>query len=342
MTSLKLFLCLMCLCWWRTGKLFSLTNRDRLISFVRQEESFVSANVGESVTLRCFFEGNVAAMLYWYKQSLGQKPRLVSSFYKHDTQGTFSEEFENDSRLKLIVNGSINHLMITNVRPSDSATYYCVSSYAYNFQFAEGTTLTVKGSGWIIPTTVHQARSSETLNCAVSAGSCDGEHSVYWVRSSEESKPALVYTQGDRDDQCERKPETNTCVYSLPVESLNSSHARNLYCAVSACGHILFGNESKSNLSDEKNSLDSLVLILSGGLAFTIILAVILTITVYRMNKGGCQCAESQRASDASAAEGYQEADNLHYAALRDPRANRPRAHRDNTRSECVYSRVRQ
>lgn len=40
--------------------------------------------------------------------------------------------------------------------------------------------------------------------------------------------------------------------------------------------------------------------------------------------------------------QGNQDADSLHYAALRDYKDNRSRRHRDNITSECVYSSVRQ
>ncbi len=54
----------------------------------------------------------------------------------------------------------------------------------------------------------------------------------------------FVYTHGDSNDQCERKPntQTNTCIYNLPMKNLNLSHAGTYYCAVASCGHIVFGN----------------------------------------------------------------------------------------------------
>ncbi|KAF3836870.1 hypothetical protein F7725_004334 [Dissostichus mawsoni] len=84
------------------------------------------------------------------------------------------------------------------------------------------------------------------LNCTVHTGSCDGKHSVYWFKNSEDS-PGLIYTHGGNNDQCERKPNTKThsCVYNLPMENLNPSHAGTYFCAVASCGHILFGNGTK-------------------------------------------------------------------------------------------------
>ncbi|KAF3836440.1 hypothetical protein F7725_028998, partial [Dissostichus mawsoni] len=111
-----------------------------------------------------------------------------------------------------------------------------------------------------IPASVHQSASeiiqpgdSVTLNCTVHTGSCDGEHSVYWCKNSEDS-PGLIYTRGGRNDQCERKPntQTHTCVYNLPMESLNLSHA-GTHCAVASCGHILFGNGTKLDFEGRVN-----------------------------------------------------------------------------------------
>ncbi|XP_049423487.1 uncharacterized protein LOC125883337 [Epinephelus fuscoguttatus] len=351
MTSLEFALFLGCLCSWRAA----LTTTFKLSLSVRQESGFVSADVGDSVTLRCFYEGDVAAVFYWYKQTLGQKPRLISTFYRYDKNGTFSDEFKNDPRFTLETNNGKNHLTILNLQISDSATYYCMSCYAYKFQFAEGITVDVKGSGLNVPALVHQSASetiqpggSVTLNCTVHTGSCDdGEHSVYWFKSSDESHPGLIYSHGGRNDQCERKPDTqtHTCVYNLPMKSLNLSHAGTYYCAVASCGYILFGDGTKLDFEDETDSPDSLVYFLSGVLAFTIILVVLLAFLVCMMYKRNCcQCRESERvsASTATNAECYQDADNLHYAAIQEHKANRSRKQRDDTMSECVYSSVKQ
>uniref|UniRef100_A0A3B4X215 Ig-like domain-containing protein n=1 Tax=Seriola lalandi dorsalis TaxID=1841481 RepID=A0A3B4X215_SERLL len=66
-----------------------------------------------------------AKMLYWYKQTLGQRPRRISSFYKHDKSGTFTDEFKNNQRFSLETNNGKNHLTISGLHISDSATYYC-------------------------------------------------------------------------------------------------------------------------------------------------------------------------------------------------------------------------
>uniref|UniRef100_A0A4W6CUX0 Ig-like domain-containing protein n=1 Tax=Lates calcarifer TaxID=8187 RepID=A0A4W6CUX0_LATCA len=116
-------------------------------SSVRQERHFISTNVGNTVTLRCFYEGD-PVRLYWYKQTLGLEPRLISTFYKYERNGTFYNEFKSNSRFTLETG-------------DDSGTYYCASSYTFIFEFAKGT-VSVKGSDLNIQALVRQSE-SETI-----------------------------------------------------------------------------------------------------------------------------------------------------------------------------------
>uniref|UniRef100_A0A8C2ZDY9 Ig-like domain-containing protein n=1 Tax=Cyclopterus lumpus TaxID=8103 RepID=A0A8C2ZDY9_CYCLU len=208
---------------------------------------FLSGQTGGNLTLLCFHDDVVAVTFYWYKQTLGEKPRHMSTSYKYGAKRTFHAEFKNP-RFTLDVGTIKNHLRITDLQISDSATYYCASSSSYKFDFMEGIVVSVKGSGLNVPVLVHQSASetiqpggSVTLNCTVHTGTCDGQHSVYWFKDSEESHPGLIYTHGGRNDQCERKPstQTHTCSYNLPM---TLSDAGTYYCAVASCGRVLFGD----------------------------------------------------------------------------------------------------
>ncbi|XP_039896777.1 immunoglobulin kappa light chain-like [Simochromis diagramma] len=230
------------------------TNDLKFSLSVHQQRHFVSANTGDDVTLRCLYEGNDVARLYWYKLHSGKESKLICTVNTVDNQAMFHDEFNTDPRFTVNTEKGKIDLQISDLQISDSATYYCASSYGYRFTFAEGTVIDVKGSGSNIPTLVQQSASeiiqpggSVTLNCTVHTGTCDEEHSVYWFRDSEASFPRIIYTHGGRNDQCERKPntQTHTCVYNLPMKSLNMSHAGTYYCAVASCGHILFGNGTK-------------------------------------------------------------------------------------------------
>ncbi|XP_068444449.1 uncharacterized protein [Clinocottus analis] len=340
MASLNSVLCLTFLCCWRTATTDSLS--------VRQDGGLVSAHAGDRLTLPCFCGGDDSSMFFWYKQTLGKKPKLISSIYKY---GPFrlSDEFKNNTRFTLDTNNKSCHLIISDLCVSDSATYFCMSCKKFTVEFLEGATVNVEGSGLKVPLLFHQSESiqpggSVTLNCTVHTGTCDGPHSVYWFKDSEESHPGLIYTHGGRNHQCERKPstQTHTCVYNL---AMSLSPAETYYCAVASCGHILFGN--KTTLAGQVDPSGSLVRFLSAALAFTTVLVVLLAFSVHKTRKRiSCHCtAESQRvpASTATHAEqSHQDADDLHYAALRDHRANGPSRQREDSHSECVYSSVRQ
>uniref|UniRef100_A0A7N9ASZ2 Ig-like domain-containing protein n=1 Tax=Mastacembelus armatus TaxID=205130 RepID=A0A7N9ASZ2_9TELE len=282
---------------------------------LKQDRMFVSVKTGGNVTLQCFYQSDVAARFYWYKQTLGQKPRIISSYYKYDKTVTFHNEL-NNPRFMLETGNGENHLAITDLSISDSGTYYCASSYLYMFDFAEGTVVSVQGSGLNIPAQVHQSASesiqpggSVTLDCTVHTGTCDGEHRVYWFKYSGQAHPGLIYTHGGSNDQCERKPETQThsCVYNLRMNSLNVSDAGTYYCAVASCGHMLFGNGTR---------LDLEVLINSDAYQYNS--------NIFSIMISGC----------------VDNVDNVHYAAVRVKTGSRSRKQRDAT-EECVYSRVK-
>ncbi|XP_031590871.2 immunoglobulin kappa light chain-like isoform X1 [Oreochromis aureus] len=312
-------------------------------SSVHQDKGFISTNVGESVTLQCFYEGEVAARFYWYKQTLGERPRLISSFYSYDKNGTFYDECENNPRFTLSTEKAQNHLMITDLQVSDSATYFCVCSFSVSFEFAEGITVSVKGSALNSRPLIQQSASkpiqpggSVTLNCTVQTGTCDEEHSVYWFRDSKESHSGLIYSHGGRNDECERKPktDTNTCVYSLPMKNLDVSHVGIYYCAVASCGYLLFGNGTKLDFEDK---LDSLLLayVLNGAVAFNTIVIVFLISSMSLKKIKHCLCTESLRFSDLAMTNemGYQ-------SFLRANKINNTGRHGDDTWSECVYFSV--
>ncbi|XP_063756834.1 uncharacterized protein LOC134875973 [Eleginops maclovinus] len=309
---------------------------------VREERGFVSAKTGETLTLSCFYEGVVAARLYWYKQTLGQKPTLISTFYMYNTDTNFYGEYKNNSRFTLTTEKGKgnNHLTITKLRLSDSGTYFCIHCYLYTLDISVSTLVDVQGSD--LTTLVHQSASetvesggSVTLNCTVLTGSCDSEHSVYWFKYPEETLPGLIYTHGGRKDQCET--QTNTCVYNLPMKNLNTSHAGTYYCAVASCGHILFGDGTKL---DFQGGVDShfLVLFLSIASIFTTILSVSLAFLVCMMNK-----KNSGQSAVPSTADGeeYQCGEKIYYAALSVNLKNRSRTQRDPSWSECVYYSVK-
>ncbi|XP_041840421.1 uncharacterized protein LOC121639326 [Melanotaenia boesemani] len=315
---------------------------------VHQKRSYVSADVGENLVLQCLY-GDDAARYYWYIQRMGKKLEVICVSYKKETNGTFYGDFKDNPRFRLETEAGQSQFKISNVQLSDTATYFCSTSlsFVFVFEFGEGTTVWVKDSGFHIQALVHQSESgsiqpagSATLSCTVYNGTCDGEHSVYWFKDSKKNHPELIYTHGDGNGQCERK--THTCVYNLLMENLNMSNAETYYCAVASCGHILFGKGTKLDVKSELNSLH-LVYILSFALTFTTILNAVLVFLLRKLYKRGNSQTESQvYAHSAANAEGYQDAADLHYAAVNVHLPNRPRRQSTKTRTECIYSVMKQ
>ncbi|XP_024118090.1 immunoglobulin kappa light chain-like isoform X2 [Oryzias melastigma] len=310
---------------------------------------FKSVLVGDEVTLKCLYQGTLADFFFWYKQPLGQKPQLMSKFLNLEKNGSFVDPFKNDPRFKLETDTDRNHLKISNVEMSDSATYYCISSFSYTFTFLEGYSVHVKNSSSYIQTSVDQSSfenihpgDSVTLNCTVHTGSCDGEHRVYWFKDSEDSHPGLIYTHRGRNDQCERKKNTQThsCVYELPLKNITESHSGIYYCAVASCGHILFGNGTKLDLTGQPISW--LVFFLAGSLTIMSVLAFFL---VYKIKKQ--MCCQSKDGSSATSCTSHiknknKDSENLHYSAVNVKRSNRSRRQKNDLNTDCVYTTVRQ
>ncbi|MEQ2302470.1 hypothetical protein AMECASPLE_007097 [Ameca splendens] len=326
----------------------ALAKTPKISSSVRQEKQFVSIKAGENLTLQCFYEDVVDARFYWYRQYLGQKPRLISTFYKYETNAAFHDEFKNNPRFKLDTAKGKNHLKITDLRISDSANYFCASSYLYRLDFAEGTMVSVENPISKMQTLVYQSTSetvlpggSVTLKCTVQPGSCGEEHSVYWFKNSEESQQGLVYSHGGEDERCRKKTNDSrqSCVYKLPIRNLSSSHAGTYYCAVASCGHVLFGKGTKLDLKD--NNL--VTYLWSAAFSFTSILSVLLAFSLCVMNKkkrskssGSEKGPSTHLIADVK---GCHHARKLYYTAFI-ALPDTPQRKKGPIWSECVYHRV--
>lgn len=88
---------------------------------------------------------------------------------------------------------------------------------------------------------------SVTLRCSLLSRNeetrvqCPGERSAYWFRAaSGESRPSVIYTQSHSSCDEERR----SCVYRLS-NTVKTSDQGTYYCAVDACGEILFGGGTK-------------------------------------------------------------------------------------------------
>uniref|UniRef100_H3BZ36 Ig-like domain-containing protein n=1 Tax=Tetraodon nigroviridis TaxID=99883 RepID=H3BZ36_TETNG len=284
----------------------------------------------------------------WFKQSLGENPKHIGAYYTSIQSLQFYNDFENNQRFKLHPHSKGVNLTITDLKLSDSATYYCVKRYFYAFDFTEAYNVNVEGSEMTINQSASESipsGGSVTLNCSVQTGSCNGDHTVYWFKDSGPSRLGLINNHKGRNNQCEKK--TNSCFYSLSLKKLNISQTGTYYCAVAACGNILFGNGTKLDF-EEKGNLLVWVYFLSAAWIFTIFVAVLLFISILMMIKFVeyelllCICAHNNILRFLFRCQGEQEEDRLHYAAVRVNENKRTRRQRnrqnDSLYSECVYS----
>lgn len=216
---------------------------------------FRLANIGDDVTLPCSCHGSTAIEYHWFKQGFGPSPQLVTKCYSLNDNGSFAKEF-NNPRFSLDIKKSNYQLKISNVKFSDSATYFCLALDRRASDFCEGTTLAVKGSSFSVSTLVSESETIEpgeprTLSCTIETLTCSGEHSVYWFRQSEGSPPGIIHAQRGSNYQCEGKSKPKPCVYNLPMKSQNLPTSGSYYCVIVACGHIMFGEGIKLDVKSE-------------------------------------------------------------------------------------------
>ncbi|XP_070769869.1 signal-regulatory protein beta-2-like [Enoplosus armatus] len=214
--------------------------------------------VGQNVTLTCTRQtsGNVGS-LFWIKVVAGNLPEILGRAFNFDY-----DDVNGISRITSKQEPGRFVLHITKSKLSDTAFYYCLKSRSYKITFLKGTFLRIKGAESDItaitqdfPSDPVHSGDSVTLQCSVLSHSekktCQEEDSVHWFRArSDESHPNLIYVQENSGDECEKSPDARSpqkCVYSFS-KKVSSSDAGTYYCAVAACGEILFGHGTKLDI----------------------------------------------------------------------------------------------
>uniref|UniRef100_A0A4W5NHI7 Ig-like domain-containing protein n=1 Tax=Hucho hucho TaxID=62062 RepID=A0A4W5NHI7_9TELE len=321
----------------------------------------ITVQLGDPVTLLCVFpeEEFNDEQMHWYKQTVGGTPQLVASMQKYLTEPVFHSGY-NNSHFNVKLDQMMFGLTITKMFPEDEAMYYCAIGREMTVEFRDGTFLSLKGNGQRSDyQTVEQQPEydpvhpgdSVTLLCTVLSETCTGEHNVYWFRAgSGESHPGVIYTTGNRSDECKKSPETpsptQSCVYSLSKNNLSPSDAGTYYCAVATCGQILFGDRKKLNVI-KGNTVDAIVLSLGAAVSVCVIVIFILSCTKNkRQTCDHCKASVSQHihhddnlSSEQSSGQ-VPNTEILNYAALHFSEKKRGRKKRE-TPQESVYSDVR-
>ncbi|XP_064181745.1 immunoglobulin kappa light chain-like isoform X3 [Anguilla rostrata] len=333
--------------------LFYLTEiYGQLWKSVDQPDVLVTAQLGDTVTLPCFYSAQEVPNINWFKQPLRQKPQLVAIIINSESDAIFVNEFKDNTRFSAKAAKGVFNLIVSGVESSDSATYYCAISRYSEMSFGDGTTLMVTGSESHSRTVVLQQPESEsmqpgdsvTLQCTVHTETCAGEHSVYWFRQSTgESPPGIIYTHGNRSDECQRSSgavsPTQSCVYNFPKRNLSPSDAGTYYCAVATCGEILFGNGTKLNV--EGNGHLPLYC-LAGALTLSMVLNIVLALN-RRKNCETCKGSASNNQvsrEDLSSKQSQEEA--MNYAALTfTTKKPKVRRNKREVEKETVYSDTR-
>ncbi|XP_041653175.1 uncharacterized protein LOC121516141 [Cheilinus undulatus] len=240
-------------------------------------------HVGDDVKLTCPRKTSAfdSAKLFWFRQVSGELPEFLG--------GTLTFDYDDVNKTPyttLKQEPGTFVLIISQTQLSDTGLYFCVRQEELKMTLLKGVFLRTKGPESDI-TTIIQDLSADpdhpdlmTLQCSVLSDSetktCPGNHSVFWFRSgSDEAHPSVIYTHGNRRDECEESPETQSpqkCVYSFS-KTFSSSDAGTYYCAVATCGQMLFGHGTEINIEDHRQSFPFFALVT--GIVYLVILVMI-------------------------------------------------------------------
>uniref|UniRef100_A0A3Q1CU56 Ig-like domain-containing protein n=1 Tax=Amphiprion ocellaris TaxID=80972 RepID=A0A3Q1CU56_AMPOC len=305
-----------------------------------------TVQIGESTALTCALSNNdiSGGEIHWYKQSIGDNLKLIVTLRKN-AKPQFAPEFLS-ARWKVNSDDNFTNLTILRTIQGDEGIYHCafITLYGTTSEWI-GTYLIVKKTSDY--TVVQQSTAShsvhpgesQTLHCSVFSDSenktCSGDLSVFWFRpGSDKSHPDIIYTDGNRPDECEKRSDTQkSCVYHSS-KTFSSSDAGTYYCAVATCGQILFGNGN--TLTNARSTMIGLVVAIT-CLAISVIVNIIFiccrTQTAAREQFTGKCCL-------LSITEGGHD---LNYAALHfsGRKATRGKKTTELTPEESVYSQVK-
>uniref|UniRef100_A0AAZ1XF38 Ig-like domain-containing protein n=1 Tax=Oreochromis aureus TaxID=47969 RepID=A0AAZ1XF38_OREAU len=232
--------------------------------FLHQGYSLVPMKIvqlGEPVTLTCALPSNKELStleVHWYKQSIGDGLKLISTLYGTRLPQYGQEIFR--SRYNACNTKTFSNLTILKTVQEDEGIYHCGIIEWLNPEWS-GTYLLVKGDKLayfqkiVLVSVSDPVNPADTtaLQCSVFSDSDNntyaGDHDVFWFRAgSDKSHPSIIYTGRKRSNECEKPSDLqNRCVYRFS-KNISSSDEGTYYCAVATCGEILFGNGTEPGM----------------------------------------------------------------------------------------------
>ncbi|XP_061643549.1 uncharacterized protein LOC133484653 isoform X1 [Phyllopteryx taeniolatus] len=125
---------------------------------------------------------------------------------------------------------------------------------------------------------------------------CTGQRSVRWLRVG--SRSGIVQVRGKSNEECE---SPKRCLYKLSI-NVSESDSGAYFCALEACGNLIFGNGTKldfheNEMSPADGSHSDTLVILSAILALSLLVIVFLLHVIVKTNAASVS-TESKKSGD--------------------------------------------
>ncbi|CAJ1058996.1 signal-regulatory protein beta-2-like [Xyrichtys novacula] len=266
-----------------------------------------TVSMKDGVTLSCPRDTSwLETNLFWFRMVSGGTPEFLGGTPSFDY-----EEVTETSHFTVKQEPEKFVLTIKETRLNDTGLYFCVKLCQLNVTFLKRTFLRIKGPDItaIAQDISPDPEDSKTLQCSVlrdkSSKTCPDKPRVFWFRSgSDDSRPSVIYTHGNKSDGCEESPETPSlqrCVYSFS-KTVSSSDDGTYYCAVVACGEILIGNGTKltsegNNMQHSKTNIALYLLSAALVLCLFVIVFLVCTIRTISCNAAVDPCGNAATSS---------------------------------------------
>uniref|UniRef100_A0A672IQF8 Ig-like domain-containing protein n=1 Tax=Salarias fasciatus TaxID=181472 RepID=A0A672IQF8_SALFA len=210
----------------------------------------------QNVTLTCPRTFPHKANLFWIRIISGHQPEFLGGTYGFDYEGVHqTRHFTTKQEPGTFI------LYINQSQISDTGLYYCIGTETLEMTFVRGVFLKVKrpqssisGIFQAPPSAAVHPGESVSLQCSVLSDSekktCSEDYRVHWFRAgSHQSHPDFIYTHGGN---AECGNSSQKCFYSFS-KKVSVSDAGTYYCAVAACGEVMFGNGAKLDIKGQFN-----------------------------------------------------------------------------------------